>query len=639
MNKSSIVLFFAVLLCVFYTSEGFCQSQFVTSAMSTNDHALNPSGLFFDKGFGMQMNYRTQYMYGKSYSSSPSNIFLGSKYVFKGNLNKKKNASKTVFPGIGVLFNYNPSGAVFSSMNFAFQTGVRIDLKNNRSNNYFAGALEYKLTNYSAVSKDGLVLTDINDPSFNFIGIQRSFLSAIKIGVNLNVSGQNDRYFSANLAYYQPLGEGNYAILNSPYLGGALKFMWTDFTQNYFGFKAFQSYSLCSFSLPFTYFLNGNLQLSPSVEFPINKLPIVYPGNETLRSFRIGGGFRINALRSSEYMIETFNSVFLSFKYELGTSNVKNKFRQTRHETGIGYDQFLGPLVTSTMGPNLFYSYNTEKLLNACLFNKREFYEILRDKKDLAKAKEFYEKELSKMPCFEFDEERKSLESEYAAILESLNVKEIDLISLNNVQWTSSNLSLNKLNTGAEVQLATSFDEWSELCKEGKPAYCYYNFDKNNESYGFIYNVYAAAEIAPDGYRIPSPEDWENLRKFADGKKTAKDEYSIYNLQCLLFNKMDVNTDYCNANALTSNFFNHRQYGYIEYNGKFSFKKIGSMKNGGAGGYWSLEDASTLDISKGMGVQCAAFIGSKYNDQIKKLGTDPNAASRYGFYIRLIKNQ
>ena len=78
--------------------------------------------------------------------------------------------------------------------------------------------------------------------------------------------------------------------------------------------------------------------------------------------------------------------------------------------------------------------------------------------------------------------------------------------------WDTKNLDVCKYRNGDEIPQVQDAAEWSTL-KTG--AWCYYeNKDENGTIYGKLYNWYAINDprgLAPEGYFIPSKEDWETL--------------------------------------------------------------------------------------------------------------------------------
>jgi uncharacterized protein (TIGR02145 family) len=93
--------------------------------------------------------------------------------------------------------------------------------------------------------------------------------------------------------------------------------------------------------------------------------------------------------------------------------------------------------------------------------------------------------------------------------------------------WMADNLTVTKFRNGDDIPEVTSKDEWYNYAAEGKPAFCYVNNDPANKGqYGVLYNYYAMADkrgLAPEGWRIPSHVDFQNLQ--------AQLEVNIKNLE------------------------------------------------------------------------------------------------------------
>jgi uncharacterized protein (TIGR02145 family) len=93
--------------------------------------------------------------------------------------------------------------------------------------------------------------------------------------------------------------------------------------------------------------------------------------------------------------------------------------------------------------------------------------------------------------------------------------------------WMADNLTVTKFRNGDDIPEVTSKDEWYNYAEQGKPAFCYVNNDPANKGkYGVLYNYYAVADkrgLAPEGWRIPSHVDFQNLQ--------AQLEVNIKNLE------------------------------------------------------------------------------------------------------------
>ncbi|MCF8326341.1 MAG: fibrobacter succinogenes major paralogous domain-containing protein [Leadbetterella sp.] len=84
--------------------------------------------------------------------------------------------------------------------------------------------------------------------------------------------------------------------------------------------------------------------------------------------------------------------------------------------------------------------------------------------------------------------------------------------------WMLHNLNVDVFRNGDKIPEAHSLEEWENYDKVKQSAWCYYNFDKNNEiKYGKLYNWYAVNDprnVAPQNWRIPSNMEWEKLILF-----------------------------------------------------------------------------------------------------------------------------
>ena len=94
-----------------------------------------------------------------------------------------------------------------------------------------------------------------------------------------------------------------------------------------------------------------------------------------------------------------------------------------------------------------------------------------------------------------------------------------DLISKIGSQiWMSENLNVDKFKNGDKIPFAKSLKKMNALERKGKPAWCYYNFDsKNGIKYGKLYNWEAVTDLrglAPEGWHIPTKDEWEKLSNF-----------------------------------------------------------------------------------------------------------------------------
>jgi len=87
-----------------------------------------------------------------------------------------------------------------------------------------------------------------------------------------------------------------------------------------------------------------------------------------------------------------------------------------------------------------------------------------------------------------------------------------DTIVVCNQVWQTRNLDVTKYRDGTTIPQITDPTDWANATTG---AWCYYNNDSNyNAIYGKLYNWYAVNDprgLAPEGWKIPTDDDWKEL--------------------------------------------------------------------------------------------------------------------------------
>jgi len=88
----------------------------------------------------------------------------------------------------------------------------------------------------------------------------------------------------------------------------------------------------------------------------------------------------------------------------------------------------------------------------------------------------------------------------------------------NEVFWFAENLNASHYRDGTPIPQITDNWEWVQSMDKRTAAWSYYDNDPSNGPiYGKLYNWYAVANyrgLCPDGWRVPSDDDWKDLELF-----------------------------------------------------------------------------------------------------------------------------
>ena len=109
-------------------------------------------------------------------------------------------------------------------------------------------------------------------------------------------------------------------------------------------------------------------------------------------------------------------------------------------------------------------------------------------------------------------------------LLLSFSVKAQE-IKIGTQTWCNKNLEVSKFRNSDAIPLAKTYAEWELAGQNGQPAWCYYeNKAENGTTYGKLYNFYAVNDprgLAPNGYHIPTDEEWTILTDYLGGDSIA----------------------------------------------------------------------------------------------------------------------
>lgn len=90
-----------------------------------------------------------------------------------------------------------------------------------------------------------------------------------------------------------------------------------------------------------------------------------------------------------------------------------------------------------------------------------------------------------------------------------------ETVAIGDQVWTTKNLNTPVFRNGDKIYHATTPEEWKQAAEEKRPAWCYMNHDSTLQGkFGKLYNWYAISDprgLAPEGWHIPTDDEWEEL--------------------------------------------------------------------------------------------------------------------------------
>jgi len=97
----------------------------------------------------------------------------------------------------------------------------------------------------------------------------------------------------------------------------------------------------------------------------------------------------------------------------------------------------------------------------------------------------------------------------------------ISTIKIGNQIWMAENLAVTIFRNGEKIPFYENTQGFLKAGRHQEPACCYY---ENSPEKGLLYNWFAAnygSSIAPEGFKISSQKDWEELLNYCGGWEKA----------------------------------------------------------------------------------------------------------------------
>ncbi|HBL76925.1 MAG: hypothetical protein A2W90_00840 [Bacteroidetes bacterium GWF2_42_66] len=93
-------------------------------------------------------------------------------------------------------------------------------------------------------------------------------------------------------------------------------------------------------------------------------------------------------------------------------------------------------------------------------------------------------------------------------------------IKIGTQEWMAENLNVSHFRNGDIIIEANTDDEWMKAADDRWPVCCSYQDNpENDKKYGKLYSWYAVSDprgLAPEGWHIPSDEEWKQLTDFLE---------------------------------------------------------------------------------------------------------------------------
>jgi uncharacterized protein (TIGR02145 family) len=97
-------------------------------------------------------------------------------------------------------------------------------------------------------------------------------------------------------------------------------------------------------------------------------------------------------------------------------------------------------------------------------------------------------------------------------------------VLINNQKWMAEDLKVSHFPNGEIIPLVTSSSEWGDLeDNNSDAAYCYY-YNESNIEFGALYTHAAANNACPEGWHLPSDDEWKQLEIFIGMSQVDADD-------------------------------------------------------------------------------------------------------------------
>jgi uncharacterized protein (TIGR02145 family) len=585
------------------------------------DYSMHPASVFFDKGPGFQIGLTQQAAIGgENAAGKPFEAFFNFKQVSTGSLKKAKTRVKKVFPGFSFSIARFNNGGIFEGFSGQAMFGVRYRL-GKKTNDFFSVCSAFSMSSEVAriYSRTGFFVVDGNDPVFLSANNLPNYYALGRFSGMLNKRIGKWTYFQVLSTFDANINE--YGLGMKRNFNGQIKFLWPKNAREPSSnvFNEWQPASYSSLGAGFNYLSDYGVFLTPQFDFTLGLIDErLKMGQINWRCFRIGLLISLK-LESAK----TWDGMQVSLKYDFSNHDRRTKMRSEKNEAALSYYQPFGPLHLASNTTGLYFSRNSERLVQDCLIQMREINNVCNGASDVSSCNnclDIINDSRERYPCFsesEYAEKVKAYEGQMKLIIETKKANELETININNLEWAATNL---QLGIGS---FAANNEEWIALCNMGKPGFCYVNFDPSLKGLGFIYNKFVVQDFrllsSIRGYHISTLEDWQSMLNSIDGQSITSWNISQSKWYVLCLISPDYNHP-VSCEDYRYNGFNYRNSSYYAESSK------GFLSGNASGAFWVPDKNGRIRNVK--------FHSSHFscgNFDMDKILAD-------GYFIRLVKD-
>jgi len=198
-------------------------------------------------------------------------------------------------------------------------------------------------------------------------------------------------------------------------------------------------------------------------------------------------------------------------------------------------------------------------------------------------------------------------DKEYGTVTD-IDGNEYKTITIGSQTWMAENLRVTHYRNGDPILHVKGDKDVTLWGKQTQGAFCYYRNTAKPDSiatYGYLYNGYCFLDprgLAPEGWHIPTSEEWYTLVQFVDGGDGVLNEYSSSIAGGRMKETGILHWGFPNRFADNSSGFTAISGGWREtYLGQFRFKGYGAE-------YWTTTEYSPRFFNTwGMGTDFASI--------------------------------